>query len=198
MSWSSPLTWLANQVVTAAQLNTHLRDNLNELRQGGIAMASQDVNDFIYATSSTQLGRVGTAGAGGSGRVPTYISPGWQLKSMWPVGSIYISVDPTNPGTTFGFGTWVAFAAGRVLVGIDATQTEFDTVEETGGAKTVTLTTGEVPALTVGLSGVGGSSNTIAAAKGGAQSDSVTTNGSGGSHTNLQPYITVYMWKRTV
>lgn len=66
----------------------------------------------------------------------------------FPVGYIYISVDPTNPATVLGYGTWAAFAAGRVLVGIDAGQTEFDTVEETGGAKTHTLTTAEMPSHT--------------------------------------------------
>ena len=64
----------------------------------------------------------------------------------WPVGSVYTSIVSTNPATLLGGGTWVSFGAGRVLVGLDATQTEFDTVEETGGAKTHTLTTAEMPA----------------------------------------------------
>lgn len=54
----------------------------------------------------------------------------------------------TNPATLLGFGTWTAFAAGRVLVGLDAGQTEFDTLEETGGAKTHTLTANEMPSHT--------------------------------------------------
>lgn len=58
----------------------------------------------------------------------------------FPVGSIFISVVSTDPATLLGYGTWAAFGSGRVLVGLDATQTEFDTVKETGGAKTVTLT----------------------------------------------------------
>jgi microcystin-dependent protein len=67
------------------------------------------------------------------------------LASVWPVGSIYISVTPTNPATLFGFGTWVAFGTGRTLIAIDAGQAEFDTVEETGGAKTVALTVADLP-----------------------------------------------------
>jgi hypothetical protein len=43
----------------------------------------------------------------------------------------------TNPATLLGFGTWAAFGAGRVLIGIDSGDTAFDTVKETGGAKTV-------------------------------------------------------------
>jgi microcystin-dependent protein len=66
----------------------------------------------------------------------------------FPVGSVFIAVVNTNPGTLLGYGTWSSFAAGRVLVGIDAGQTEFDTVEETGGSKTHTLTTAEMPSHT--------------------------------------------------
>lgn len=73
---------------------------------------------------------------------------GGDLSSVWPVGSVFISVVSTNPGTLLGFGTWSAFGAGRVLVGLDSGQTEFDTVEETGGAKTHTLTSAEMPAHT--------------------------------------------------
>ena len=69
------------------------------------------------------------------------------LQSM-PVGYVYISVDPTSPATLFGAGTWQRIAQGRMLVGQDPSQTEFDTVEETGGEKTHTLTTGELPAHT--------------------------------------------------
>lgn len=67
-----------------------------------------------------------------------------KLLAAWPVGSIYISVNSTNPGTFFG-GTWIAFATGRTIVGIDAGQTEFDTVEEIGGSKTHTLSDAEIP-----------------------------------------------------
>lgn len=60
-----------------------------------------------------------------------------QGSSQLAIGAIYATVDPTNPATTLGYGTWVAFGAGRALTGLDITQAEFDTVEETGGAKTV-------------------------------------------------------------
>lgn len=56
-----------------------------------------------------------------------------------PIGSIHITVDPTNPATTLGYGTWSAFGTGRVLVGVDVGDADFDTVEETGGSKTATI-----------------------------------------------------------
>lgn len=74
-----------------------------------------------------------------------YIS---SVAAAWPVGSVFISVSSTNPGTSLGFGTWVAFGAGRVLVGLDAGDPDFDTSEETGGAKTV-ASAGSVTAPTI-------------------------------------------------
>lgn len=54
----------------------------------------------------------------------------------FPVGSVFIAVVNTDPSILLGYGTWAAFAAGRVLVGRDAVDTDFDVAEETGGAKT--------------------------------------------------------------
>lgn len=59
------------------------------------------------------------------------------LDGVYPIGSVYISTVSTNPATLFGVGTWAAFGAGRVLVGLNSGDTDFDAAEETGGAKTV-------------------------------------------------------------
>lgn len=72
------------------------------------------------------------------------------LSSVWPVGSIFITNrnnagTPINPHDLLGFGTWVRAGNGCAIVGQDPNQTEFDGIEETGGAKTVTLTTNEMP-----------------------------------------------------
>jgi hypothetical protein len=64
----------------------------------------------------------------------------------FPVGAIYISVLSSNPSVQLGYGTWVAFGAGKMLVGFDAADVDFDTEEEVGGAKTKTHSVAEMPA----------------------------------------------------
>ena len=121
-----------------------------------------------------------------------------------PVGDIYLSVNPTNPGTLYG-GTWVAWGSGRVPVGVNASDTDFKTVEKTGGEKAHTLTVQEMPNHDHDLNAVNeGVDNPNGGYHPGwtfnkqytAQVMSASTGG-GQAHNNLQPYITCYMWKRT-
>ena len=76
------------------------------------------------------------------------------LLAVWPIGSIYTSVTSANPSTLFG-GNWEAFGAGRVLIGLDSADTDFDAAEETGGATAVvprshSPATREVTSSTIG------------------------------------------------
>ncbi len=71
------------------------------------------------------------------------------LLKVYPVGSIYISYSATNPQTLFG-GTWETFGKGQTLVGIDTSSTEFKTLGQTGGAKSISYT----PAGTIGSTGL--------------------------------------------
>ena len=123
--------------------------------------------------------------------------------ALYPVGSIYMSVNNTNPSTFFG-GTWVSWGAGRVPVGVDANDTDFATVEKTGGEKTHTLTVSEMPSHkhTVEAIGSGTTQQELTAFNVSNTSgiDGYTGTdftGGGQAHNNLQPYITCYMWKRT-
>jgi hypothetical protein len=139
------------------------------------------------------------------------------ISSIYPIGSIYINAtNATNPGTLLGFGTWVAFGAGRVMVGFNASDTLFDTAEETGGSKdavvvshthTATVTDpGHSHTITVSngagatqlIDGapnqVAGTVPTTSATTGVTVANS--TEGSSGTNANLQPYITCYFWKR--
>ena len=133
------------------------------------------------------------------------------LLAVYPVGSIYINAGvATNPGTLLGFGTCTAFGTGRVIVGVDSSDTDFDTVQETGGSKTDShsLSIAELPAHTHQLgsndsgTGTGGASNvefTRSFGEGNGASVTSSSVGSGSAHTHdiVQPYITAYMWRRT-
>jgi hypothetical protein len=162
------------------------------------------------------------------------------LQALHPVGSIYINAGvTTNPATLLGFGTWVAFGAGRVMVGLNGADPLFDALEETGGSKDATLVSHTHTATStvtdpshshalMGSSSTGttrglaeGSSRNVQGGDGTASRGYVqtaptggenyvqtsatgitvaTTNASTGSsatNANLQPYITVAMWKRT-
>lgn len=117
---------------------------------------------------------------------------------IYPIGSIYISINSDNPSKWFG-GTWTSFGSGRTLVGVDTNQTEFSTVQKTGGSKYMQAHTHTKNSI--GWSGDGGfwvgdgTWTTLYFDKDTGQTGgaNVTTGNSG----NLQPYITVYMWKRT-
>ena len=154
-----------------------------------------------------------------------------QMLSMYPVGSIYLSTSSTNPSSLFG-GTWVAWGSGRVPVGINTGDGNFNTVEKTGGEASHKLTVAEMPSHThtgSGNTGTGyssfmrvttaigltGAANHAIGHTSGEYKDMANTGefpganhyhsfsfttssiGGNGSHNNLQPYITCYMWKRT-
>lgn len=139
------------------------------------------------------------------------------VQLLHPVGSIYSAIVATNPNTLFGFGTWTAFGAGRMLISLDSTNVLFDTAEETGGAAnsivvshthTATVTDpGHVHPFSAdqqvfpgslyggGTTGVTQTNNTSSAVTGISVANS--TAGSSGTNANYPPFIAVYMWKRT-
>ena len=119
---------------------------------------------------------------------------------VYPVGSIYFNAAvATNPATLLGFGTWAAYGGGRVMVGVHSSGT-FDGLNETGGAETHTLSVNELPSHTHSYGKSTTSENVslddIGGLRGAANANTGATGG-GAAHNNLQPYITVYMWKRT-
>jgi hypothetical protein len=121
--------------------------------------------------------------------------------ALFPVGSYYANgAVSTNPATLLGFGTWVA-VAGKAIVGLDGTQTEFDTLLKTGGAKTHTLLEAEMPShthtFTARQSGSPDQSPTSAGRFLTAASSTTDATGGGGAHNNLQPFEVAALWRRT-
>lgn len=138
------------------------------------------------------------------------------LEALYPIGSVYINASvTTNPSVLLGFGTWVSFGAGRVLVGLNGSDTLFDTLEETGGSKDAVVVShthtvndpGHAHTYDKASLGTavipGGSPNynpvsLVGAATGSAITGiSLESTGVSETNANLQPYITVAMWKRT-
>lgn len=103
-----------------------------------------DGDDGIQGLQGIQ----GIQGVPGNDGAPGQDGAPGDVSAAWPVGSVFISVVATNPATLLGFGTWLAIGAGKMLVGFDSGDTDFDTLEETGGAKTVTITEAQIPAHT--------------------------------------------------
>ena len=137
---------------------------------------------------------------------------------VYPVGAIFTTVtayaDSAAVVAVVGGTTWAAFGAGKVLVGVDTGDSDFNTIEETGGAKTVTtgsttLTTSQMPSHSHTFTqykgdGTNNAINRLNTTDESANWGDFTTNATGGGtgHTHpdtstVQPYITVYFWKRT-
>lgn len=130
------------------------------------------------------------------------------LEAMMPVGFVVTLGVSTSPATLYGFGTWTRIQ-GRVVVGVSDSDSDFD-LNDTGGAKTHTLTSAEMPShkhsnnngdqfLGVTSSPIGNITSNAAAANQyfRANSADTTNTGGGGAHNNLQPYIAKYVWERT-
>lgn len=151
-----------------------------------------------------------------SKELSTYISDAIteSNKKMHPVGCIFMSSNSANPSTYLGFGTWTAWGSGRVPVGVNTSDTNFNTVEKTGGAASVSISHSHIESvgaddthmyLTAGASG-GTYGSTVVGTKDRMSWNGTTTSGATRlNHTNtvtqsvntIQPYITCYMWKRT-
>ncbi|NJJ08054.1 DUF859 family phage minor structural protein [Streptococcus anginosus] len=126
------------------------------------------------------------------------------IDNFYPIGSIYQSTAPTNP-TTFMGGVWERFGNGRVLVGADEADADFNTANKTGGEKTHTLTIDEMPShshrqyvsANNGNDSIRRDWSSDGASK--AYDQGMNTGAAGGDkpHNNLQPYITIYRWRRT-
>lgn len=136
--------------------------------------------------------------------------------AMYPVGSVYITYNNVNPGTFLG-GTWERFGQGRTLVGEgtgnDGSTSMFFTANNTGGEYKHKLTVDEIPNHKHAVYFQNTTSNpqvnapkwTVALPNSWKQYASdvklfgPSTGNAGGdaSHNNVQPYITVFFWRRT-
>ena len=174
------------------------------VRGGLLALGSDELVACLYGYDKNQkpqwVYKEGTS----------YVFKDLALKDdIYPVGAIYMSVSPTSPASLFG-GTWTQWGSGRVPIGINSSDNDFNTVEKTGGSKEYDLRAligavgGNVN--TIGydsepvVSGYGSYDMVIDASAGakpqGASNTTRVVKSDGKSPTTVQPYITCYMWKR--
>ena len=183
----------------SALTHTEMDANLTHLGGDG---------SYVMPTTDGDSGQVMSTNGEGQVSFTTLTGVTATIANAYPVGSIYMNCsNATNPGTLLGFGTWAAFGEGRVLIGIDSSDTDFDTAEETGGSKTHTLTEAQLPSHRhqVGSNdsgtGTGGAAGNMELVRDAGTGNGPAVNssftGSGQAHTIVQPYIVVYMWKRT-
>jgi len=205
---------IANDAVTAAK--TSFLGTVDVAANSTARILSKQSDgeyDGVTPSGDVTMSQAG-AFAIGSGAVELSNLAAAVLTSIYPVGSVYTNATvATNPGTLMGFGTWVAFGEGKVPVG-KASSGTFGTAGNTGGAETVTLTEAQIPNINgrIGIdsfitttgdfdNSTGTASkfidNTGADGPAGSTNQATLNFGGGGSHTNLQPYVVVYMWRRT-
>jgi hypothetical protein len=199
------------KIVKGTEIDTEFNDIAT-----AIATKADLASPTFTGTPTLPTGTVATTQSAGNNTTAIATTAFIQaaIALLYPVGSVYTNASvSTNPATLLGFGTWTAFGAGRVPVGFDSTNALFDSAEETGGSAdaitishTHTLTdpghlhTYDRVSGSAGAAGGGASvinsypsANTSTATTG----ISIASAGSSGTNANYQPYITVYMWKRT-
>lgn len=213
------------KIVKGTEINTEFNNIAT-----AVATKADLVSPTFTGTPTLPTGTVAVTQSSGdsSSALATTAFVAAALAASYPIGSVYINAtSAVNPSTLLGFGTWVAFGAGRVMVGLDAGNALFDTAEETGGSAdaivvshthTATVTdpghshdpaTGfqYVTSPFTGDGSIDGSATTGTGQRNATFTASATnttgitvansTTGSSGTNANLQPYITVRMWKRT-
>ena len=231
---TTALTWNAADKIelriTSAVLTNFVQQDsptfTAAMTYGGVTLANSvtGTGNMVLSASPALTGTptTPTAAAGTSTtQLATTAFASAAFQGAYPVGSIYMNASvATNPATLFGFGTWVAFGAGRVPVGFDSGNALFSTAGNTGGAAdaivvshthTATVTDpththlwGVPPTPPAPQGGgsynafsSGGSSGFSTSAASTGISVANSTTGSSGTNANYQPYITVYMWQRT-
>ena len=126
------------------------------------------------------------------------------LDTFYPVGSIFITTVNTNPSSYMG-GTWVRFGNGQTLVGVNESDGDFNSVQKTGGSKSHTIDYENLPPRTgLQVNWKGGltsysewKSGNLAKGTWIMSNAYDTQSPFSKAISNLQPYITVYMWRRT-
>jgi hypothetical protein len=209
------------KIVKGTEINTEF-DNIAT----AVATKADVASPTFTGTPTLPTGTIATTQSFGnsSTAIATTAFVQAAMAALFPVGAIYTAVVSTNPATLIGFGTWTAFGAGRVMVGFDSGNALFDTAEETGGSADATLPShthtatstdsghthtttwnnindfvqgSQSPGAEQSPDDIQGTFNIATNSSTANITTTIASAGSSGTNANYQPYITVYMWKRT-
>ena len=113
------------------------------------ALAASGVTAGTYGSTSTNAAQITVDAKGritaASNRDLATLILDHVRGAFYPVGEILITHRTGNPSTWLGFGTWEAYAAGKALLGLDTADATCNTIDQTGGAKTHTLASNNMP-----------------------------------------------------
>lgn len=167
-----------------------LRDRYESITVGTIQRNIADTISSMMTGSASSVSKLNTGGAPSKETL---------LDMIYPIGSIYASVNATSPETLFG-GTWEQIK-GRFLLGAS---TDYP-AGSVGGEATHTLTVAEMPSHTHtdgtdptnGISATTGGGTSAVVYWDSASGRATSAAGGGAAHNNMPPYFAVYIWKRT-
>lgn len=188
--------------------------NIQDVKNGDIYSVTNENKNYVYSddgwieyTPQIDLTEINAQIQNIIDTIPTTIASAIleDNKKKYPIGKIIFSEVGTNPATYLGFGTWELWGSGRVPVGVDVDNTDFNTAGKTGGEKTHTMTINEMPSHKHGMyfSDASGSEGLkdVFTYQGYLNSrvidSAIEEAGNGQPFNIMQPYITCYMWKRT-
>ena len=186
-STSTNLTLTGYAVTSSFDVSVTVTDKLNTVTVTSSVSTASVLVDF-YKDEGVGIGKMYEPGHGALDiGDDVWVNGRSLLNTFYPIGTIYESTASTNPSSFMG-GTWERFGNGKVLIGVDETDTDFATPSKTGGSKTNTHNHSK--------NGDGGTISTVANSSGGyvvGSKNSVSST----TISVLDPYITVYRWRRT-
>jgi hypothetical protein len=198
----------ALKIIKGTEINTEF-DNI----QTAVATKADLASPTFTGTPTLPTGTIGVtqSSSNSSTALATTAFVQSVAQVLFPIGAIYTATVSTNPATLLGFGTWTAFAAGRVMIGngggfsAGATGGSADSIVVSHTHTATSTDSGHVHSVNAGANATaslnsGGTVNLAATNTGTGFaniSTSISTTGSSGTNANLQPYIVVYMWNRT-
>lgn len=199
------IEWAKNKAQLDGEIKGIIQNQFNtdwQERENAINLKITGVNNDLSNFKTETANRFTTTKEELTNLINTTIDN--TINSIYPIGSVYISLTETNPGTYLK-GTWEQFGQGRTLIGVgtgnDGTNTQDFKVNATGGEYKHKLVIDEIPShshkyYSPIVQAVASSTGSTYGNYNKQYLINTESAGGDGYHNNVQPYVTVYFWKR--